>query len=829
MRLTLRTLLAYLDNTLEPADAEILRQKVAESGFATQLVQKIRQKLSAPDLPAPSPDAIGPVHDANVISEYLDSTLPHEQVAEIERACLELDANLSEAAACHQILTMVLGNRADVPPDLRQRIYELPDREIEKLAASSDRFSSLSIADAPTEEADAMAQEAGIDEPLQTHRTGPDVAPESIKPVDINDSGVFDAPTRLRESDIAQASGPNFGGSSSQVQRNLTKEDRIYGGTIRPSRITPWLVSLGIVAALLFAMVQIFRPLLDRNQEVAIAKIDTASESIIASDAAPTTDDVLVPPPAETIPSPAAPPTDSTSQPPDQNPVPAKERPQNSAPENTATEPAATAIPEPLSTQETPVTSDSVIAAPNISNESESVLMPESPSSTASDRNETRSQLNNLDEPAPTNTGNLGSAEMVTPAATNSDSLADETETKDPLPALEIDRTIATIGGSQTLLASLGSDQLWKRVGEDDQIKINTDLICAPTFRGKLLYNETIAENATDGVASTSAAEITVIGPARFRWAPIAANRLELQIDFGRFLITSKSPSSTLSMKLGDAPVVLFFEDQETKIATSVKHFRKPGVNPLEAGESGELIGALTIQGQVSLQHQDQTVDLITGQQWIKRGGSMAEVSTFADAPKWITPPDPDTTTLASSARSGLLEIIEPYDSAERALREATLFRRSEVAALAANTLLQLGQSDVYFGGDGILSQPKQRQYWPEHYLSLVETMDRGPETADQMMRSIAKMDAANAAVLYRLLIGYSQKQLAEGGDKQLVDLLDSESMAVRVLALENLHQITGTTLYFRAETDSRARRTPAIRKWMVRQKKGDIRWPAGE
>jgi hypothetical protein len=50
--------------------------------------------------------------------------------------------------------------------------------------------------------------------------------------------------------------------------------------------------------------------------------------------------------------------------------------------------------------------------------------------------------------------------------------------------------------------------------------------------------------------------------------------------------------------------------------------------------------------------------------------------------------------------------------------------------------------------------------------------------------------------------------------------------MAVRVLALENLRRITGTTLYFRAEQDNAVRRTQGIKKWTTRQRKGDIRWP---
>ena len=48
MRLTLRTLLAYLDNTLDAQDAESLVVKLSESGFATQLVLRIRECAKQP-------------------------------------------------------------------------------------------------------------------------------------------------------------------------------------------------------------------------------------------------------------------------------------------------------------------------------------------------------------------------------------------------------------------------------------------------------------------------------------------------------------------------------------------------------------------------------------------------------------------------------------------------------------------------------------------------------------------------------------------------------------------------------------------------------------
>ena len=125
MRLTLRTLLAYLDNVLDPADAEQLGAKIRDSEFATGLKQRIQSIIVKPRMGAPKLDAKGLTGDANNVAEYLDSSLPPDRVGDFERVCLESDVTLAEAAACHQILTLVLGKPADVPVGLRERMYAL--------------------------------------------------------------------------------------------------------------------------------------------------------------------------------------------------------------------------------------------------------------------------------------------------------------------------------------------------------------------------------------------------------------------------------------------------------------------------------------------------------------------------------------------------------------------------------------------------------------------------------------------------------------------------------------------------------------------------------
>jgi hypothetical protein len=125
MRLTLRTLLAYLDDTLEPAQAKVIGQKVAESDTAQELIARIREVTRRRRITTPTGGGPGAKVDPNTVAEYLDNVLSAETLAEVEQLALASDVHLAEIAACHQILTLVLGEPATVPPLASKRMYEL--------------------------------------------------------------------------------------------------------------------------------------------------------------------------------------------------------------------------------------------------------------------------------------------------------------------------------------------------------------------------------------------------------------------------------------------------------------------------------------------------------------------------------------------------------------------------------------------------------------------------------------------------------------------------------------------------------------------------------
>ncbi len=151
MRLTLRTLLAYIDGILDPADHESLAKQVESSQVASDLMHRTSDTTRRLRLPAPplADDPSG--FDANAVAEYLDNTASPQAVEAFERHCLESDSHLAEAASCHHILTMVLGERADVNPETRRRMYAIP--EVAEAIAQQATSAGAVAATAPQTEA----------------------------------------------------------------------------------------------------------------------------------------------------------------------------------------------------------------------------------------------------------------------------------------------------------------------------------------------------------------------------------------------------------------------------------------------------------------------------------------------------------------------------------------------------------------------------------------------------------------------------------------------------------------------------------------------------
>ncbi len=123
MRLTLRTLMAWMDDTLPPKDVRRIGRQLERSKFSQDLSHRIRRVVRQRRLTVPGMGTNQPV-DANVVAAYLDNNLAAEVTSGFESLCLNSDVHLAEVAASHQILS-VLGQPCPIPAETYAAMYRV--------------------------------------------------------------------------------------------------------------------------------------------------------------------------------------------------------------------------------------------------------------------------------------------------------------------------------------------------------------------------------------------------------------------------------------------------------------------------------------------------------------------------------------------------------------------------------------------------------------------------------------------------------------------------------------------------------------------------------
>ncbi len=790
MRLTLRTLLAHLDKTLDADDDAAIAAKLRESAFAAGLVKRITASIASNQLGAVSPVSTSTADDPNRIGEYLDSVLSSEQVAEIERICLESEGHLAEVAACHQILTLVLGNPAEVPPTLRSRIYELGQRRATDsstvglangaAAGSVRRSAALS---GSSGDGDAITQALAAD-------LGPTASPatrsKEVIPVGLDDSGVSNAPTRLREVAHANAQARREIGVAGTRPINAAEASELFK---QRSHLTPWLIGLALAASFLFVAIQTFAPLLRKSS--------SEDDPLALVTAEPNPSGKLSTEPIDRTPDPATEviresvlEIEASEAPPmvDVDPaIPGKEMP---------------AVPlqiDAAEVMELPVPVAEMAASPETADQPPLVATSSPPPNTS----ET--------ELAPT-IADIMPAAASPPADTPPEIAAISSPT--PLPATSL------VSDNSLLLVRKPADNIFVWAEKNDPIINGSTVVCPPLFR--------------DQLAALGELDVTLIGPAKVELESADSKSLTMAISSGRVLIkpqdaatSANTDSKSLRIVFGEFTHELVLQEQDASAAIDVVSIRSPGTDPEEVRATAHFIEVLAVRGPLSWTTEgSQSVIVNTGEvlRWSPRLESSKTVLT--GMPTWLEPPVATAAnSLDVSAREGLLGLVRAKESIEMSLREAIGFRRAEVGALAAQTLALIDRPAVYFGGDGVFSNVKQKAFWDRHFVTLVESINRSPEAAVIVRDAINQMDAAEAAAIYRLLWLFSNEQLEGGSDDLLVSSLDSGNMTMRVLAIENLRAITGTSLFFKPENETAPRRATDIKKWETRLRIGDIRW----
>ena len=723
MRLTLRTMLAYLDDVLEPSDAEQLGKKIQESDFANGLVHRIRAVTGKSRLGAPKLTGKGMGLDPNTVAEYLDSTLSPDRVPEFEKVCLESDVHLAEVAGCHQVLTRVLGEPAEVSPAARDRVYSMGSLQTANVAAQ------------PTPPANTF-DESGTREfhgdAKETHSKEPPRATATSTAAVSNDR-------------VALPDLPDY------LRANSRRRVLPY---IATAVLVFLIASVAFLAIGPDSIVALFRPeqpAMPDGPNIEIPANPVMPESITGQ--TNTTADE----------------TDDTSS--------------NDANETSSattdigtTETAATDTTNPKLPDAESGTSDPPEPAP----------------------------IPGVTPPMPTDTPEASSSESTTPD-TSTTPIVDPSGAGTPMPTKASDDVIVDVGRyiseKQIITRYDAKAEDWYRLPAGATLVSGDNLFVLPTFRPHM--------------ALASGVQLTVAGASMLQLQPPdSSGAPQLSVDYGRVVFfTIGKAGARVGLDLAGRKGVVTFVNADATLAVEVSRYRMPGTDP-EKDLASTIVQLTTSRGKAQWEEDGNVTPIDEKNVLVIIDDQLGDTIPVENIAPWIN--SSDLSGIDEIALETLESLVDTKRPVVLSLQERVRDTRVEVRMLASRSLSYMDRHESFIEA---LNEKDNKSFWASSLDTAREALARSPKAAAAMREAFEKRRGADGAILYRLMWGYSPKQLREdGADAELVEFLGHESMDFRALCFLNLKQITGFTLNYRPEANERSRAS-SITKWQNKQR----------
>lgn len=701
MRLTLRTLLAYMHDLLDPEDAQTVGKKIVESPRATELLHRLRNVTRKMRLSAPGVLDQSSGLDPNTVAEYLDNTLPENQVLDFEKVCLEpnstqADIHLAEVASCHQVLAMVLGEPAEVDPDSRQRMYHLPE-----VAAATPLATETQTA--------------------ETANTAP--------------AGTVEA----TPSKTAVESAP-----AAAVRRDPIRE------------AGKWRAITGI-AVVLLAVLAILSLSGQFGPDTFLGGLWSSRE------------------PAPSVPD---------GQPEDVNAIaPAGIASQGASPaENNAGK----------STQGQATTPEEQKAKAEASAEDAgTTVAPEKPAADQSPDKST--QPPSGEKPHANDMDNGASKPPVEPAGPESG----KAEPPSSNPSATTERIGVFASPKQVLVKFNVRTNAWERIAEQTFLSANDRLIALPAQRPVVLL---IGKMRVELLGGT---HVTLLPPGPEGAAGLA-------VEQGRVVLRPEAANSQIRLSLGNQIGLASFPAAETVIAVETTRADVPGSDP--ETQPGQLLADLFVaSGKMVWQEEPSGQQATVNTLERLALGQREPNEPTRPLPPWI---DVDTTSPLDQRAALILDRgMEVARGAGAELRELVGDRRREVHWLALRALSQCYDFEPLLRA---LDDPDEKPYWVDYIDELRAAVRSGPHMAASVRTAMENRYGPEGATLYEMLWKYHPKTYQQEDALHLVDFLDHDRLAFRVLSWWNLRNITGLTILYKPE-DTSLKRQVGIQKWRER------------
>jgi hypothetical protein len=729
-------MLAYLDGILEPEDAGDIGKKIEESAFASDLIHRIKDLMRRPSVNAPDSTSAGPSLGPNAVAEYLDNTLPPEKVTEFEKICLDSDIHLAEVSACHQILTLVLGEPAEIEPASRQRMYDI---HVQSSQSTKDEI--LISADSQTE--------IVLPPPLPA----------------------FSSTSTDAESERRARPKPTI----PEYLREPTKKYRWV------SFATAGVLAVCLLIVLLKAL-GCFEPgTIMGNMLVSLGMVQENKQ--VAAET------------KQTSPQPAKTASDTSAK---------------AKPEDKLTGPESKSSSESAAKATTPAPAAAESAKPSESGVTGTVSEPETTAQTGPSPKTDVDQGRDAQSKEPAETPKQPPpGEPAENAAVPGGAKPPEEKTP------PLSEWLGNCTSEDQILLGAGAGADWQRLTGKDRLTANERLIALPTYRPEITLGATV--------------KLRLLGGTELELVPASAREPPgIKIRFGRIVtMPLANAGARLRIIIGARAGVITYKDPEAIVAAEVRNIHAPGVNP-ETETARLTADFLVTAGHVLWDETGQkTLEIAAPARFKIVDQLPGDLAAFKEFPKWIdAEPISKLDSGASATISQTLRELPPTRPAQRGLMElAEKHRRKEVRWLAIRCLGYLGYFDHMVT---VLDDPASKPDWSDYIDQLREAVSRDPETAAAVRKWLENRYPQTAAEMYHMLWGYTNKDLESGEDEKLVNFLENENLALRVLSSWNLKDITEKTLSYQPEQTPAKRQQP-VQRWKQRLEAKEIRIKTAE
>jgi len=773
MRLTLRTLLAYMDDTLQPADREELAKKIEGSEFANDLIHRTKDTMRRLRLSAPQVVGAGMGLDPNTVAEYLDNSLSPESVADFERICLESDVHLAEAASCLHILKMVLGEPADVDPVAKQRMYSIP--------AEAERRRQVRIEPAHV----APVARAPVPAPPVARPIPPRVA-----------APMTSAPPREPARHAAPV--PDYLRASAWNRFRL------------PLVALAATLLIAITALLIYGLKGWSS---DKNQ-LAMNAAPPATAPPLSTE--PSTQPALPPAASE----PAAPPQTSSAP----TAVNTNTAAIDQAPPPLMLPASAEPSPPPVEAQPDPYSvaqsSASNLTPPNVGTDAGNILSTPPPTSPVNDQpSMTATPDAAMVEGGLASNGPVEASPPLPPAGAMTASAP-----VPPQAAPEVATELGTYLDGKTVLLHFDPVAAgWFRLAPRSQILAGDKLLALPVFYPKLSLASGLHMKLGGGTQiSLIAAPANAIGDANAKSLVPT-----IHVAYGRLVATNTaSGDNEIHLSMSSLTPTIRFAPGAT-LAVEVVPRYLPGRDPRES-PSPVIVHLYVRTGSIEWQDEAGSRTVASPTQWSINDGIASAVSTDANFPNWIDDEPVDRTTDLKLGAPAVEVALQPSRPAEAQLLELyQTNRKNEVKSLVARSSVYVGQFVPFIEA---LRDSDQKATWKTHIETLRSAMALGPESAEQVWQALVdQRGEAAAGDLYEMICGYApeeagrtQAEVDAGPIPRLIGWLENDNLDYRVLASQNLQELTGKRL-MQNPAGSPTERAKGVRIWRERLKSGDL------